>query len=493
MKKFFLIVLCYCYFQAGAQEFVGLSYGNYSGIHAGYRNPAMLAGSPLSFQLNLSAIQLHAVNNYLQFDPSVSTLELIKNGMEIEDSYLVENLNGESKFFSLGAEYRGPGLLISSRNLGFALSTRSRIFVQGNDISEPSARLLWLGGSNGEVQGEQLTDQQAALNLNMVNEAAFSFSSVMLNSGAHQLKGGGTLKRLWGLYSGHFSYDNFSYEVREDANSNTYLDIEQLDFDFGYTTTDLYADASWQDVLLMKEVPGKGWGWDVGVVYEYRSKRGAYEAEDGEEGVPGHEDNKNRKVQAYRFRLGVAITDLGHIRYGGNHTMRHYQFSRENQVVSDESLQESDPARFDDVLVETFNIQPSEMLDTYTTYLPASLGVNLDTRLLGSFYMNIAWRGNLYSNRKAGLQQNSLLSLTPRLEGRVFEFAVPFNYYSELRQFSFGPYFRLGPFFMGSDNLSGLLGLGDAYGADVYLGLSIYSVKKSHKDRKKHKKKDKEE
>lgn len=211
----------------------------------------------------------------------------------MDSSHFVENLNGDSKFFSLGAEYRGPGLLISTRKLGFAVSTRSRILVQGNDISEQSARLLWMDASDPELQGERLADQQAAL-----------------------------------------------------------------------------------------------------------------------------------------------------------------------------------------------NIQSSEMLDNYTTYLPASLGVNLDARLLGSLYMNVAWLGNLYSKRKVGLQQNSLLSLTPRLEGRVFELALPFSYYSDLKQFSFGPYFRLGPFFMGSDNLSGLLGMGDAYGADVYLAFSIYGVKKSHKNKK---------
>ncbi len=494
MKKTLLLIFCLCCFRAGAQEFVGLSNSNYSGIHAAYRNPATLAASPISFQLNLSAIGVHGFNNYLQFDPPFSTLELIKEGMEVEDSYFVEKLNGKSKYFSLGAEYRGPALLISTRKLGFAVSTRSRLFVQGNDISEQTARLLWLGADNAAVQGKPLMNQQAKLNVNLVNEAAFSFSAVMLEAGPHELKGGVTLKRLWGLYSGNVNFDNFSYEIVEDANAENYLDIEHIDVDFAYTTTDRYQeDIAWQDILLMKEAAGRGWGWDLGMEYIFRPRKAVDEEETtaAEDEVETINRDSRREIPPYRFRLGFALTDLGHIRYSGNQAMRHYRFSRDKQVVSSENLEESDPAALDEVLVETFNIRPSERLNSYETYLPASLGINLDTRLLGALFVNVAWLGNVYGTRKAGLQQNSLWSLTPRLEGRVFELAVPFSYYSELKHFSFGPYFRLGPFFMGSDNLSGLLGMGEAYGADFYLGFSIYSVKKSYKNKnRKHKKED---
>jgi hypothetical protein len=124
----------------------------------------------------------------------------------------------------------------------------------------------------------------------------------------------------------------------------------------------------------------------------------------------------------------------------------------------------------DEQLIETFNIQPAEKLNTYETYLPASLGLNLDARLAGPLYFNLGWRRNLNDQAKAGLQQNTILSVIPRLEGRVAELALPFIYYSQFRQYTMGSYFRLGPFFMGSDNLSGLLRLGESYGADVYLG-----------------------
>lgn len=468
MKNTFLIILWCCSLQAVAQEFVGLSNGSYSGIHAAYQNPATLAGSRLSFQLNISAVDMHAINNYLQYDPPYSMFKLAKEGVGVENSHFVEKLDDRPKFFSAGLEFRGLGLLISTRKLGFAVSTRSRLWVQGNSVSEETARLLWLGADSAEVQGVSLKEQKVFLNNNIVNEAAFSFSTVLLEAGPHVVKGGLTVKRLWGLYSSTMDIDNFSYTVKEDASSEPYLDIERIDVDFGYTSTSQYQeDIAWKDILLMKNAAGKGWGWDLGMIYEYSPGNATVE-----------DDSRKKKVRPYRLRLGLALTDLGSIRYSGEQAMKHYQFSRENLLVSSENLLESDAATLDEVLVETFNIQPSERLDTYKVYLPASLGVNLDARLLGPLYLNLAWAGNLHEQRSAGLQQNDLLSFTPRLEGRVLELAVPFMYYSAVRQFAIGSYFRLGPFFIGSDNLGGLLQLGDIYGADLYLGFSIYGVKR---------------
>jgi hypothetical protein len=176
-------------------------------------------------------------------------------------------------------------------------------------------------------------------------------------------------------------------------------------------------------------------------------------------------------ANTYKYRVGVSLMDIGGIRYRGN-AIQSYDVTRTNRQVSVDSLGGST-----DDIIGTLNnalgVSESEAKNSFTSGLPTAFQVSLDYHLTGKLYVNTVWVQSLRGKYAFGMRQPSLIAVTPRLEMRWFEIALPVALMGNYRNLTLGTHIKAGIFHFGSDNIGGLLGLGKTYGLDVYTGVHI--------------------
>jgi outer membrane protein OmpA-like peptidoglycan-associated protein len=480
IKKLQLLTLfCLAYFtQANAQYLLGISNSNYAGTNGVFMNPSSIADSRHGFYLNFATFDAHLTNNYAQIGPIRKFLdqkvEELNEGEKftLDSPYLEQRLDGKPKMFSAGADLRGPSLMIKmSPKHSFAITTRSRLSVQGYDISEDLARLLTYGADNSALQNVANNNSGFTYMRNSFAEVGLTYGRSIIESNAHYLKGGFTLKRLIGIYSAYAFNDDFDYSLRKDPDGEVYVQVENLDARYGYTSgSPVYFDRN----VLNKW--GKGsWGFDLGFTYEFRPKFADYRyTMDGKERGDGKENK-------YMFKVAMALVDIGNVKYT-NPDLREYRIKRNNFRFDSETLSLDNASDLDEVLFETFTPELQKRT-TYLSGLPTALNVNLDYRMANKLYLNMTWIQSMKSTDKIAMRSNSLIALAPRVELKGFEFSIPVSLQNNYKSTAIGAMMRLGPLFFGSDNLKGLV-FKKSDGFNLYMGfaLPISAGKKADKD-----------
>jgi hypothetical protein len=87
-------------------------------------------------------------------------------------------------------------------------------------------------------------------------------------------------------------------------------------------------------------------------------------------------------------------------------------------------------------------------------------------------YASFVWQQSLVSAQTMGFRQPSSLLVTPRIEMKWLEVAMPVGLTQDYRKGNIGAYVRVGPLFVGSDNFVSNLMLNNIKGVNMYLGLS---------------------
>jgi hypothetical protein len=72
-----------------------------------------------------------------------------------------------------------------------------------------------------------------------------------------------------------------------------------------------------------------------------------------------------------------------------------------------------------------------------------------------------------------GMNQPSMLAITPRFESKWFDIALPISLQNGYRNIAFGLASRIGPFILGSENLAGIVNIGNPKGFSAYVGLFL--------------------
>ena len=130
-------------------------------------------------------------------------------------------------------------------------------------------------------------------------------------------------------------------------------------------------------------------GVDLGVIYEY--------SEDGCPNCDGH--------IPYRFKVGVALLDLGKLSYETNN--KSYRYNLVNQDINLNDIQKS----FDAIP------RPEELKGTsFSSSLPTTLNINLDYRFIDGLYLNLSSQLNMVSKNAYNARYANDFVLTPRYE-----------------------------------------------------------------------------
>lgn len=461
---------------AAAQGWLGLAQSNYGGTNNAYINPSAIADARHRAYLNLGGASANFYNTYLQLDLPQRPWA---KGFTFQREYLREQLTGDTKFGSASAEVRLPSLMLAlgSRS-AIALTSRVRAFVQFSNVSENLARLARYGLGDAENLGlanRVLTDNSFNIDANSFHEFAFTYARTFTPNTTHFFKGGLTVKYLVGLGGGYVHNEGTAYQVY----GSDSIQLRNPNVSYAYTGDNDYYQQSGFGVgtLYGSQRLGRGYGADIGFTYEWRPDYERYNYR--MDGTSLTDDSRNK----YRLRLGLALTDLGAVRY------QHEQYVRQASLANNRTVQlgQLDTISFTNLATLTPTIERlvglREQSRQFTSYLPATLRLTADYRLLNHVYASLLWTQNLLPTRTIGSRSISSLALTPRLEFSHLEVAVPVILANNYRKLQVGAMLRMGPLILGSDNLGGLIGLTSATGADVYFGLGLALHRHRRKDR----------
>lgn len=475
MKNFLSILALSVSLGVQAQNFNGIAHSNAAGTNKVYTNPALIAGSPYKLHVNLFSGGANISNNYADWVGPYKLNRLVFGGIPkaygnsdgspaLEPEYFRENLNGKPKDGTGWAEVRGPGVLIGlGRNHSIAITSRARASIQAFGVSENFLSLVRQGFDFATLWNITNVDNKFSLNGNIYGELAFTYAANLIEEGPHQLKGGVTVKKLVGFYSAHIRNRELTYRVIEDPErpGKGLFVMDRMDADFGYTTQESIKDGVGLRKFLGSKMPGSGWGFDVGMVYEF---------------------NPDYDEEPYRLRLSAALMDVGSIHYEDPSKIKGYTILRTNRTIQEEDFANIKGSDELVRLIESkMELQPNEAKTSFTSGLPMSLNTNADLRLNSSLYVTVSYIKDLRNVNVLSARQPTVFSVVPRIETESgLEVAVPLTWI--FQTFSPGLSVRLGPVFAGTDNLIGLVSNSRRLapkGMDVYAGLSIPLFKRN--------------
>jgi hypothetical protein len=461
----FLLSFTYTFCQC--QHLLGISNSNYAGTQGIYMNPASIAQSPYKVYVNVLAVQGHFSNNFFRYEAPYSLLRVAVDGLDIEERNKQERTPSGDKRFAFGLDFRLPSVLyrINSRHT-VAFTTRFRDFDQGVNIVEDISKLIKTGSDTSNFRSLLDIGKSFTFHSQTFTETAFSYGGTLIQKGPHRLQAGITAKWLAGLYSAYFLNRNFDYVLRQDEKKDLYLDVKEVDFSYGYSQLNYKNNG--QDViygLTGSKTPGTGWGMDVGLSYEFRPASTE---------IPAN-------ALDYKLKVGVALVDLGGIRYKNSPDFRGYDIVRRNIQVSPADLESNNQENYDQILTDALDVQPAERKASFRMSLPTALHLTVDYRFKNNFFVNATWVQSIRPAQSITVRQNSVIALTPRWEKRRMEVALPLSWLPEFGFVRTGILVRYGPVWIGSDNVIGTLNIGNPLGADFYAGVNVPIGEKNKK------------
>lgn len=478
MTKYFLIVSIVCSSSVFAQDFPGYKTGNYTGVNGVFSNPANIADSRYRWDFSLFNFNTSIGNNKASF--SLKDLGRTLDGDSIKNKIFSSNAGPSSGFASIVVH--GPSLFFNlNKRSALALTTRARIMTNITDIDGKLAKQLTDGNDNIGFPYTISSSQNMVLNVNGWTEFGASYAKEIYSQGKHYFKGGITLKYLAGAANAYINIDNLNATINNDVvKDEAYLSNASGRIGMGFGGINM-SDFEAADLLKFKST---GIGGDIGFVYEFRPA------------VEGPE-NLRRDLNKYKFRVGLAVLDVGSIKYNRDISRSgSYQIHISNtQRFYLSSLADAGIDDFKDTLnkyPQFFTADDNTGLSSYKVSLPTTLQFNVDYNLCKGVYANLALQLALTNNgdKPFNSQYYNAVTLTPRFESKRFGLYLPLSY-NGLTQFTGGASLRIGNLFIGSGSILSAA-IGSSKQADVFMGVHFGSLQK-HKEKKQKRKSGAEE
>ena len=502
MKKHLFLGLILSFFFASpvfSQYQLGFYNSNYGGVSSIRTNSANAADNRMKFQLNLVNTGFNFSNNYLVTETPYSFYQLAKagikdptaitdsfNGVPVwQDSYLKEILNGKDKSVNISHDVMGPSFFVGlGKNFGLSYSNRIKTTIQLNGMNESLVRLARYSLEFPGLNNVFHADAKFGLMINSYAENALTLGGVILNKEKHFLKGGLTVKSLTGIYN--------MYIQNKGININFYdsdsLVLTQDEISYGYVKEQYYgiltpsgSTRTLTDGLkeTLKRQLGGGTGLDLGVVYEYRPKWSDYYQSIDNEMRWKREKNK------YLYKIGVSLNDLGSIKYSSSDWVRQYNLrllSNSDTVKWGQldTLGLTTTGSFSSAVGKI--IKHTDSATSYSVGLPTTFNINFDWRINRFFYVSGNWVQSLRKTNAIAVRTPSMLAISPRVEFKNLEFALPMMSAFDYTKFQIGAFARFGPLFIGSDNIGGFFGKTSFNGIDFYAGATIPLYHRGWKD-----------
>ena len=452
-KRIFLSLFALASFcSANAQSYLGYVPDNYAGVQGVLYNPASIADSRFKADINLFSISSSVTNDAY----GVKIFDVFKDGYDF-DLEAKKNFSNANNAF-LNTDVMGPSVMFNiAPKHTLAIFTRARAFVNVIDV-------------NGQVINDITKDNKTSFPSatvgsfngvgNSWGELGISYAAVLFQKGEHFLKGGITAKYLQGVANYHIQGTNVTMAYNENL---------LLPQNSTYTTTGTAIYGSSQDFAndsdLDIDSKSRGFGVDLGLVYEWRPEYSADRAD----------INDLKEVNKYKLRFGISVTDLGSMKYAKG-VRNSYNL---NETITQDNYDGSE--NFDEFLRDYYTSVPVN--GNVRSNLPTAIHADVDWNIHRRFYLNA--NGDLGIVSKTKLNQNSIanrVSLTPRYESKWFSAYIPISYMDYSKQAQVGLGLRTGVFFIGSSSIVSNAISKSSKAADIHLGMKIPIYQKKAKD-----------
>ena len=445
MKKILLSLLGLIAYEGMAQQsFIGLRTSTYGGTLSTISNPAhALWARP--WDVNLVSIDANLGNNEMGM-----SLDLEKSFKKFTDNLA----NSKAIDAGLKVDVLGPSF-IARVNKKHAIGLVSRLRLMANTNGIDANVLQALIDSKDMNLSSNLSSYKNLNGISDMNVMANAFREIgavwsytVMNDGYNLLRVGAGVKLVQGtgsFYMGFKGANVNNFSLGKDAKGDPILHVNDAKAEVRSGGLDVLGSPD------LFATSASTIGVDLGVIYEY--------SEDGCPNCDGH--------IPYRFKVGVALLDLGKLSYQTNN--KSYRYNLVNQDINLKDIQKS----FDAIP------RPEELKGTsFSSSLPTTLNINLDYRFIDGLYLNLSSQLNMVPKNEYNARYANDFVLTPRYETHwgngVFGAFLPISY-NEVSGFNTGAAFHVGPLVFGSRSILGNL-IGSSKELNAFVGIRFGNI-----------------
>lgn len=475
MKKHLLITLVLFSYLAKSQDFNGFNQSNYAGVTGVYQQPASIVDSRMRFDMNLIGLNLGFYNNYIgikrealkkQGSWSNATFPAFED-TAFQTKYLVPSTNGKDKSIYFNNRIAMPSFMVSlNRKNAIALTWSIRNYLNIDGASQNLADLAYKEFDYPSIWVTNLNNKNLSIQEMTWAEYGLTYARVLKEDNEHYLKAGVTVKLLRGIQSAYMFISNLDYNVK---NTDT-ASIFRSDVKYGHSSNFDFSEVGLNgggntafSFDYKQSYPG--FGFDFGLVYEWRPSYMSYKYDmDGEKGLWRKDKNK------YKLKVGVSATDIGSIKFKKGTTSGDFTANVNDWNIH--HLQDvASVGELDDTLNKRFGIKNNS--SSYKMNLPTAFSAQVDYQIWKDVYVNLTpYIAMQFKKNDTKVHDWSSVTLTPRWDHKWFGVFVPVQY-NFLNGVRFGSAVRLGPLIIGTTNLMPLVTKKDVVGADLYTMLKI--------------------
>lgn len=446
-----------------AQDMLGMTLGNYSGVTSLMVNPAMIGNTRYYIDINIASADLFFRNNFAYIPGSdISIYKIIRDPNSVP-TYPPKDLNftyydnKDLKYTTFSAKVMGPSALLQYGKHTFAISTSAQVLSTAHRIPYEMPLLGYYEMDYPELYGINFKDYDISEASAAWMDLGLSYAYTVYEYLDQKITVGLTLKYIWS-YSGFFvDAKNIDYMVINDSTMN----IHNMNGSAGFALPIDYNDQN--QMVNDPTFKGHGFGADLGIVYVKKK----------DIDIKRWDNLCEQQFSNYIFRLGVSVLDLGNISYKSNAQLHSYDdvsvywenfdtinYTNLNQLMGDLSrvFYNGDP-------------NASYRADKFTIGLPTALSVQADVNIYKDFYASGYWIHPLRFNLQS-LRRPAQLAIVPRYETKNLEFSLPVSLF-EYKYLRMGLSARFWIFTIGTERLGTWLGFANLDGLDVYASVKF--------------------
>lgn len=443
---------------------MGIVNSTYSGISGALINPANTVGSPYYFDMNIIGADVFVENNYVYLKKDdyrfsrffSSSPEFPKHGPNNNlISYDYYNASNKQAYSQL--RVMGPSLAVTIGRHAFGIVTGARACISLKNVPYDIAKFGYESLAFPPQYDINYVDNKNIYAAALAwAETGVTYSYVLKQQGLDYLAAGFTAKYLLGYAGGYVKTSNIDY-IMLDRDT---LIINNLNANFGMSLPLDYTSNTFDNGPLFK---GKGFGFDVGVIYEKKKQTVRNER---------FYQLCAQPYTPYFFKIGISILDIGRVRFKQN--------AREFEVV-DGSTFWPDLTNYGfssiDFLTQDlgnrFYGNPNQIVtsDEIKVFLPTAISAQVDVNLRENWFVNGTLVHPLFYS-KAQISRPIMLAVTPRFQKPNFEFSVPISLYNWYKP-RIGLSARFRRFTIGTEKISSFFHFTNFTGIDFYFSLKL--------------------
>lgn len=422
---FLILLTVSCLRPLHAQEMLGTTLGNYSGVNGIQLNPASMLSSKSYLDINLIGADVFFDNNYLYLDKKqyrftkffLSSFEVPEGDGEtttVSGLKLVQDIGKSNKNAYQQFRVNGPGAMLVVGKHAFGLTTGVRSVISMKNLPYDLANFAYFGLTYTPQQDINFQHDRSARGAAMTwAEIGLTYATDLYKRNFSRISAGISVRRLFGYAGFYAKINDADYLVPND----TTLVINNLNVEMAYSLPmDYNVNEYWNESFFK----GGGFGFDLGVTYTRYSRIQS-------NGYFNHLCAQS--YEDYIYRLGIALIDIGAIRFK-EHAQTMAIENRGSTWMNVNQVRFTSISQFADTLSWKFYGDNTSAYtgDKFYLWLPAALSIQFDYHYYRNWYVN----GSLIygiSMAPGALTRPAQISVTPRYETNWFEANLPLSLY----------------------------------------------------------------